>query len=51
MQLVSKNKYYGKTLDRENDQWIYLERYLNTLNVRVVRGSLRLAHEAQNQFE
>jgi len=36
--VASKNKFYGKTLDRSADQWLYLERYLNTLNAYVVRG-------------
>ena len=41
--MISKNKFYGKTLDRETDQWVYLERYLNTLNIRVVRGWLQMS--------
>ena len=40
--MISKNKFYGKTLDRKTDQWVYLERYLNTLNIRVVKGWLKL---------
>ena len=40
--MVSKNKFYGKTLDRRTDQWVYLERYLTTLNIRVVQGWIQM---------
>ena len=46
---VSKNKFYGKILDRDTDQWVYFERYLNTMSMRVVRGSLKMA-DAANQL-
>lgn len=36
--VVSKNKFYGRTLDADTEQLIYFERYLNTLNVRIVSG-------------
>ena len=46
--IVSKNKFYGKTLDRRTDQWVYLERYLTTLNIRVVRGWLQMYQALKN---
>ena len=33
----------GKILDRTNDQWVYLERYVKLLSIRVVRGCLKIA--------
>ena len=37
----SKNKFFGKILDREVDQWVYFERYLNTVNIRIIQGGLK----------
>lgn len=36
--VVSKNKFYGRMLDAKAENLLYFERYLNTLNIRVVRG-------------
>ena len=36
---MSKNKFYGRTWNRLTEQLVYFERYLNTLNIRVVRGA------------
>ena len=36
---MSKNKFYGKALDSKTEQLVYFERYLNTLNIRVLRGT------------
>ena len=50
--VMTKNKFYGKTLDRFTDQQVYFERYLNTVNVRIVRGYLRMAQAvAQDELE
>lgn len=36
---MSKNKFYGRAWNKLTEQLVYFERYLNTLNIRVVRGA------------
>lgn len=49
--MATKNKFYGKSLNRDADQWVYFERFLNTLNLRVVDGYLCMSNALKEDLE